>query len=114
MRKTIYLAAVWVLCGSALGGGLLRAQDEQPTASRKIVTKVMPEYPALARVAHLSGIAKVEAKVGSNGRVESVEIRGGHPLLAQAAANAVSKWRWEPSGHETEEIVDVKFVADSQ
>jgi len=42
--------------------------------------------------------------------VKSVEIRGGHPLLAQAAAAAISQWKWEPANHESRETVEVNFV----
>jgi len=114
MRKATLIAVAWVLCGSVLGTGFLSAQDDQPPGQRKIISKVAPRYPALARAAHLSGIAKLEAHVASNGKVESIEIRGGHPLLAQAAAEAVNKWRWEATGHETQEIVDIRFVPESQ
>lgn len=114
MRKATLIAVAWVLCGSVLGTSFLLAQDDQLSEPRKIVSKVAPQYPALARAAHLSGMAKLEAHVTSNGKVESIEIRGGHPLLVQAAVDAVNKWRWEPSGHETLEIVDVRFVPESQ
>jgi len=84
------------------------AQD-QPS-SRKVVDKVAPEYPQLARKLNLAGTVKVEAVVGGNGKVKSVQIMGGHPILAQAAMYAVAKWKWEPADHETREPVEVKFA----
>ena len=57
----------------------------------------------------LEGVVKVEALVASDGSVKSVEIKGGHPVLAQAAANAVRRWRWEPAAHESHEPVELKF-----
>jgi TonB family protein len=59
---------------------------------------------------HISGNVKVEAVVAPNGKVKLVEIKGGHPVLAQAAADAVSRWKWEPADHESREPVEVKFV----
>jgi TonB-like protein len=47
--------------------------------------------------------------VAGNGTVKAVEIKGGHPILAQAAASAVSQWKWEPASHESRESVQVKF-----
>jgi TonB family protein len=57
----------------------------------------------------LQGAVKVEALVGPDGSVKSVEIKGGHPVLAQAAANTVRRWKWEATAHESHELVEVKF-----
>jgi len=100
-----------LLCCCFLVGhaGLSFAQQDQSALSRKVVSKVVPQYPSLAHTMNLGGTVKVEALVASNGTVKSVEIKGGHPVLAQAAAGAVSKWKWEPASHETREPVEVKF-----
>jgi membrane protein involved in colicin uptake len=47
--------------------------------------------------------------VAPNGTVKSLQIKGGHPVLAQAAADAVRKWKWVQATHETKEPVVVKF-----
>jgi TonB family protein len=83
--------------------------QEQSATARRIVNRVAPEYPRTARDMNLGGIVRVEAVVATNGSVKSVEIRGGHPLLAVAAVGAVSKWKWEPATHETREPVELKF-----
>ena len=41
--------------------------------------------------------------------MKSVEIKGGNPVLAEAAAQAVTKWKWEPASHETQEPVELNF-----
>lgn len=84
------------------------AQDE-PESKRKITSRVMPDYPDMARRMNIRGVVKVDVMVGSNGMVKTVDIKGGHPVLAQAAVNAVRKWRWEPSSHDTHEPIEVKF-----
>lgn len=86
------------------------AQEIQTDAPRKIMKKVDPEYPPLALTVHLGGVVKLEALVASDGTPKSVEIKGGHPVLAQAAANAIGRWKWEPARDETHEIVYVKFT----
>jgi len=100
MRRAVLML---VLCAC-----FLYAEDEQASA-RKIVVKVQPQYPALAHAAHITGTAKLLVRVNSNGKVESVEVLGGHPLLAQAAVAAVSQWKWEPSSQSSQEAVLVKF-----
>lgn len=79
------------------------------TGSRKVVNRVAPMYPVLARPLKLSGSVKMEAVVATNGNVKAVQVRGGNPILAQAAENAVRQWRWEPATHESHEPVEVKF-----
>ena len=106
MRRTFaILALLAVICSPRS----VAAQEDQ-TSPRKIVDKVVPQYPVLAHSSRLSGTVKLEARVSAGGKVKSVEIRGGHPLLAQAAAAAVSQWKWEPATQESRETVEVKFL----
>jgi TonB family protein len=85
------------------------SQQDDPQNKRQIVNKVTPQYPALARTMSLRGTVKVEALVSSEGKVTRVNVKGGHPVLAQAALNAVREWKWEPAGHESTEPIEVKF-----
>ena len=75
------------------------AQQEQPESTRKIVTRVVPLYPEMARTLNLRGTVKAEAVVRPNGMVKSVDVRGGHPVLVRAAQDAIYRWKWEPSSH---------------
>jgi TonB family protein len=79
-------------------------------SARKIVTRVSPQYPSVAHRMGLQGNVKVEVVVQPNGTVKSVEVRGGHPMLADAALSAVRQWKWEPGPHETHEIIEIKFT----
>lgn len=90
-----------------------RANDEHES-SRKVVYREAPSYPELARRMRIKGLVKIEAVVANNGVVKSVAIKGGHPVLAQAAAHAVSKWKWAPSSHETKEELEVSFEPDQR
>lgn len=88
------------------------AQQEQQGQSesvRKVVNRVVPQYPGLARAMNLRGTVRVEALVLPNGTVKSVEVKGGHPVLAQAAENAIHKWKWQPAKTETREPIEVTF-----
>ena len=86
---------------------LCRAQQEE--SRRKMVTRVVPNYPNLAQKMHIAGSVKIEALVAPNGTVKSAGILGGHPVLAQAGLDAVEKCKWEPSAHETKEVVILNF-----
>ncbi len=83
---------------------------QEAAGKRRVVEQSAPAYPTLARSMALQGIVRVEAVVSADGSVKTVDIKGGHPVLAQAAVNAVRKWRWEPATRESREPVEVKFA----
>ena len=83
------------------------AQDA--AGKRRLLDHAAPAYPPLARDLGLSGVVKIEVLVAPDGSVKSGDIRGGHPVLAQAAMNAVRRWKWEPAARESKEEVQVKF-----
>ncbi len=57
----------------------------------------------------LEGLVRLEVLVNVDGAVTKVDVKGGHPVLAQAAATAVREWRWEKAAHESRETVELKF-----
>lgn len=57
----------------------------------------------------LQGTVKLEVLVSPDGTVKETQIKGGHPVLAQAAVNCVRRWKWEPAARESHETVEVKF-----
>lgn len=83
--------------------------SQQAGPVRKLIGRTAAQYPDLARSMALQGVVKVDALVAPDGTVKSVEIKGGHPVLAQAAANTVRRWKWEPASRESHELVEVKF-----
>jgi TonB family protein len=78
-------------------------------STRKVVNRVVPAYPDMARTMNLKGNVKLEVVVGPSGAVRSVEVKGGHPVLAKSAENAVFKWKWESAERETRELVEIRF-----
>src|SRR6476620_11394058 len=103
MKRLLAASSVLVLTVTLL------AQQDQSDITRKIVNRVTPRYPAMARAMNLRGSVKAEAVVQPNGMVKSVEIKGGHPVLVEAVQHAIYKWRWAPATHETRELIEVRF-----
>lgn len=87
------------------------AQSPQPTAEkqRKAVEKTQPHYPEIAKALRLSGAVRLSVKVAPNGKILSAEVLGGHPVLAEAALDAVRQWRYEPAAQQTQENVIIDF-----
>jgi TonB family protein len=86
-----------------------QAPQGQTESTRKLLSRVAPDYPEIAKQMGIAGAVKVEVVIAPNGTAKSVEAKGGHPLLIQAAVNAVHRWKWSAGPHETKELVEVKF-----
>ena len=61
-----------------------------------LVKRVEPVYPAIAQLAAIDGIVILDAIVDEHGRVQSLKVLRGHPLLVKAASEAVQRWEYEP------------------
>jgi TonB family protein len=55
------------------------------------------------------GVVKVEITVAPNGTIKNAKLIGGHPVLANAALDAVRKWRYEAGPEESAGIVEFRF-----
>ena len=105
--STLLLVLFWAITSVP---GLASAQQQDVAESnRKVVNRIVPAYPQMARVLNLRGSVKVEALVEPNGTVKSVQVKGGHPVLVEAAQDAIRKWKWEPAPRETREPVEFRF-----
>jgi protein TonB len=62
----------------------------------QLAHRVNPEYPPAAQQAQIEGTVVLEATVNKAGRVESVRVVNGNPLLTQSAIQAVKQWQYEP------------------
>jgi len=78
-------------------------------STRKIKTRIEPQYPELARKNNISGSARVELLVATDGRVKDVKVLGGNPVLVQAVVSAVTKWKYEPASEESTIVVKFDF-----
>ena len=62
-----------------------------------LISQPMPAYPPLARQARIQGNVVLHAIISKDGRVEQLSVISGHPLLIQAALDAVRQWRYHPT-----------------
>jgi protein TonB len=61
------------------------------------IHKVEPVYPPLARQARVSGTVELLGVLGTDGRIHELKVLRGHPLLINAALEAVRQWVFEPT-----------------
>lgn len=57
---------------------------------------VRPEYPLLAREMKVQGAVVLDAQIGKDGGVQTLQVVGGPAILADAAREAVKQWRFKP------------------
>jgi TonB family protein len=110
----------WVLAGLLLAvplGGVIRAagaaNDDTEQITRKVKSKVSPTYPEIARRMNIAGTVKLVVVVTPNGSVKGTKVLGGHPLLVNAAEDAVKKWKFEPGVDESSGVVEFTFKPDN-
>jgi periplasmic protein TonB len=81
----------------------------------KLIWRVQPIYPPIAIQAHIQGNVVLHAIISKGGGVSELQVLSGHPLLVNAALEAVRQWRYSPtllSGQpvEVETTITVSFV----
>jgi protein TonB len=80
-----------------------------------LINQVRPIYPPLAKQARISGVVELSAVIGKDGRVQDLKVIKGHPLLVQAALDAVKNWVYRPTLLNGEPVevsttIDVNFT----
>ncbi|MGB9459245.1 MAG: M56 family metallopeptidase [Bryobacteraceae bacterium] len=96
------------------GIAMMRISPDEPTSSGngetpkrvdvgsnvqalRLISKVDPVYPPLAKQAKIQGTVELSAVIGKDGRVQDLRVIRGHPLLVQAALDAVKNWVYQPT-----------------
>lgn len=75
-----------------------------------LVRRVQPVYPPLARSARIQGTVEFTATISKEGNIENLQLVRGHPLLVNAAREAVLQWKYRPTllnGQPVEVITDI-------
>jgi protein TonB len=63
----------------------------------RLIHRVEPLYPPLARQMHVSGVVELVGIIAINGRIRELKLMNGNPLLAPSALDAVRQWVYEPT-----------------
>jgi TonB family protein len=82
----------------------LRIVEDERTGERKVLTRIEPVYPPELKERGISGLVRLQVYIAGNGTVERIEILGGNPILAEAAKNAVYKWKYASGPASTIEV----------
>jgi TonB family protein len=85
----------------------LAPADAEPVssqgASAHLLQRAEPVYPVLAKATHVQGVVRLELLIDEAG-VVTPRVLTGHPMLAQAALDAVKQWKYKPFEREGKAI----------
>jgi protein TonB len=87
-----------------VSGGVIQAM---------LIKRVVPPYPSLARQARVQGTVRFTAVIAKDGTIQNLQLISGHPLLVDAARNAIRQWVYKPTflgGDPVEVITQIEFT----
>jgi protein TonB len=73
-----------------------RVRLSQGVTDGNLVNQVKPPYPPMAKMARVQGAVVLQALISKQGTIENLRVVSGHPMLVQAAMDAVRQWRYRP------------------
>lgn len=114
--RTAILLAILLIPIVAFSDTVRRVSPEEATSH--LTDRVAPVYPQMAVVANIQGTVVLRITIAESGTVTGVNVVSGHPILIQAAIDAVKKWRYKPFLVENkpvavQTIVTVPFLPDN-
>ena len=107
--KTRHWLLVSILGVLVVGAVFTPVASAQQDSNRPVKVRVKPVYPEMARRMGISGVVRIEATVSASGSVVGTKVLGGHPMLVNAALDALKKWKFEPASKQTSEVVAFAF-----
>ncbi|HET9308196.1 MAG TPA: TonB family protein [Candidatus Sulfotelmatobacter sp.] len=66
------------------------------SSTSRLIHQVEPEYPPEARAKGIQGPVVLDVQVQGDGRVGTVNVVSGDPMLSEAAVKAVKQWVYQP------------------
>jgi protein TonB len=111
--------------GGLIGSGPAGPPPPKATPSRirvggnveaaSLINKVTPQYPPIAKTAHVSGTVVLHAIISKEGTIQELQYVSGPPLLMKSAMDAVKEWRYKPTQLNGEPVevdttIDVVFT----
>jgi TonB family protein len=65
-------------------------------ATGMLIQKTPPDYPPIAKTAHVAGTVELHATISADGTIKDLHAVSGPVMLRQSALDAVRNWRYKP------------------
>jgi TonB family protein len=95
-RLLAMLIALLVCRAVAQSSSPQQVQVSQGVSQGLLIYRVQPTYPPPALQARVQGTVVLQALIGKDGTIQNLTVISGHPMLIQAAMDAVKQWRYKP------------------
>jgi len=97
MRSTGFLLLVLLSVGMAQQVRAQSVLEVEPRAIQQHIDhKAFPVYPLSAKAAHVQGTVVFDLRIGATGKIESMKVVSGPPMLQQAAIDCLKQWTFHP------------------
>jgi protein TonB len=73
-----------------------RIRISQGVTEGRLIQKIQPAYPPIARAARIQGQVVLSAVISKTGEIQNLVLVSGHPMLVPAAIKAVQQFRYRP------------------
>jgi TonB family protein len=87
---------LFCLCGLVAAHAQQVIQVTAKMIQERTDHRVFPVYPVIAKAAHVQGTVVLDLRIGTTGRIESIKVVSGPPMLQQAAIDCVKQWTLHP------------------
>ncbi len=94
---------------SAVGVRVLAIVSATSNLERKLIFRVEPDYPEVLRARSIGGTVRLQVTIAPSGSVKHVHVKGGDAALAEAAAKAVTRWKYSPAPSQSSTEVAITF-----
>jgi TonB family protein len=79
------------------------------------IAHAAPAYPPDAKLNHIEGTVILQALIDTDGKIQTLSVHSGHPLLAESALRTVQHWAYRPTkvngiAVEVETRIEVNFT----
>jgi TonB family protein len=96
------------------GKKITRVRQGGNVTAAKILNKIAPDYPEIAKHEHLSGTVELHALIAKDGTITTLQVNRGYCTLARSSLEAVHHWRYAPTmlmgqAIEVDTVIDVVF-----
>lgn len=84
------------LCGPLSAHAQKVIQVDARTIQQHIDHQVFPIYPPIAKAADIQGTIVFDLRIGTTGKIESMNVVSGPAVLRQAATDCLKEWTFHP------------------